>query len=97
MCIILGFGHVEGGERTKIRAALLDHAKCGRTVSDILAIWNDKADEYDDLPRGEAPERYTRIFCYGGKLHFHHINRNHPFSPDGWALLQVNEPFDVGD
>lgn len=93
MAIILGFGRVEVRERAKVKAALVDGAKCGRTVKDILAHWNDKADEYDALPRGEAPERYTRVFCYDGKLCFHHINRNHPFSPDGWALWQVDEPW----
>ena len=91
--VILGFGRVENEERAKIKAALVDGARCGHAVPDILARWNNKADEYDRLLRGVAPERYTRVFCYDGELHFHHINRNHPLSPDGWALLQVDEPW----
>ena len=62
-------------------------------VDDILCPWNDMAQKYDSQPRGTAPQRYTRIYWYDETLHFQHVNREHPFSPDGWALLQVEKHF----
>ena len=83
MSFVLGFGSQEKKvEREVIDAFALNGP-------DALKAWNDKADVYDKQPRGVAPQRYTRIFYYGGKLHFHHVNREHAFSPDGWALLQT--------
>ncbi len=93
MSLILGFGCIEERERQRIKHALIAGALKGLTTDEVLAEWNDKADEYKKMPRGVAPERYTRVFYYDNELHFHHINREHPMSPDGWAMMGVDEPF----
>jgi len=80
--------------RQDIKNAVLSAAIAGRNIDDAVKPWNDKAKEYDAMPRESAPERYTKVWIYGGAFHFHHINRRHPFSPDGWALLQIEEPFE---
>jgi hypothetical protein len=49
------------------------------------------------------PDRYTYFWCYtlGDCNHivfiisFHHINRRHALSPDGWGLMQSKRVFDV--
>lgn len=89
MNIILGFGSQEEKVRNDVKSALLNEGEVA------LKRWNDDADKFDKIPRKEAPERYTRIFYYDNKLVFHHINRQHPFSPDGWALMKVEEPFEI--
>jgi hypothetical protein len=53
----------------------------------------EKAEEYDKAEN--PPERYSHYYpsCLFNAsdvcviIKFHHINRKHPFSPDGWALL----------
>lgn len=92
MSIILGFGCIEEQERNSVKQSLMDCVRSGRDVSEVIREWNSKADEYDKLPRQTAPERYTRIYYYDNTIHFHHIHRNHALSPDGWALLMVEEP-----
>ena len=87
MSIVLGFGTTEEQERKKIKDYLSEHGETDK--------WNNKADEYDKMPKEKAPERYTRFYVYDNKIKFHHINRRHAFSPDGWALLVVEEPFGV--
>lgn len=93
MSIILGFGSTEDSDRLQIRNELLTALQAKQTIKVVLKKWNDKADNYDALPMSEAPERYTRFWVYDSKIVFHHINRRHPFSPDGWALLKIEEPF----
>lgn len=95
--VILGFGRQEELERGKIKQALHDGTASGTSVEEILGQWNDAADRYDKMPRGTAPERYTTVHYYDQELHFLHINRNHPFSPDGWAAWEVVEPFGVAE
>lgn len=59
------------------------------------------ADSFKDA--AEYPDRYTRFWCYvlGDCNHiclivsFHHINRRHAFSPDGWAMLQSKRIFEI--
>ena len=87
MTIVLGFGSTEEQERSRIKEHL---ATKGETKE-----WNDRADKYDKMPKDEAPERYTRFYIYDESIKFHHINRRHPFSPDGWALMVIEEPFGV--
>ena len=93
MQIILGFGCTEEQIRAEVKNMLVGAILRGDSVNSVLKKWNDQADIFDKQPRGVAPERYTRIWYYDNKLHFHHINRTHPFSPDGWALLQIEEDF----
>jgi len=93
--VILGFGRQEEQERHKIKQALHDGTGSGASAEEILGRWNQAADTYDKMPRADAPERYTSVHYYDGTLHFFHVNRNHPFSPDGWAAWKVDEPFGV--
>ena len=93
MGIILGFGSRERQVQQDVKQAVMDGVRAGRDVGDILQKWNDEADAYDKCAQEAAPERYTSIWYYGDALHFHHVNRRHPFSPDGWAALEVHEPF----
>lgn len=94
MNIILGFGSIEQQEREKIKKVVKEALLAGKDICEALEPWNKKAKEYDEMPRDAVPERYTKVWFYDDKLHFHHINRRHPFSPDGWALLQVEEGLD---
>ncbi len=67
----------------------------------------DKIDKVNSaLSRPEAPERYSyfwfdlynktpHYFGYTVKFTFHHINRQHALSDDGWALLRTNWMLDV--
>lgn len=58
-------------------------------------------DEYKTAT--DYPHRYSSFYCYtlGDCNHivfilsFHHINRRHAMSPDGWAMLQSKRVFDV--
>ena len=93
--VVLGFGSTETAEEARIIAACGAAISEGRSVDSVLNELNRAANRYDDLPRGEAPQRYTRAYHFDDALHFHHINREHPFSPDGWALLQVEVPYPV--
>jgi len=92
-CVILGFGRCEEQERHKIKKALRDGAVDEASATQVLDRWNRAADKYDKMPTASAPERYTTVHYYDGHLHFLHINRRHPFSPDGWAAWKVEEPF----
>ena len=94
MSFVLGFGKTELEVQSEVKSSVIRALLRKESVGDVLKKWNDGADEYDKMPRETAPGRYTRIFFYGGKLHFHHINRNHAFSPDGWGLLMVEVPIE---
>ena len=97
MDIILGFGCIEEQERMTIKKAICDGITKGEKVDEILDQWNKKADMFDKQARDIAPERYTRIRFYDDTLCFLHINRNHPLSPDGWAMLKIEESFELKD
>ncbi len=91
--IALGFGSIEAATREQIKAELIKAVATRQSWRAVEARWREASDAYDKQPRGVAPERYTSFVYYGHALHFSHINRNHAFSPDGWALLQVEEPW----
>ncbi len=94
MSFVLGFGSTEiQVEDDVVNALIAARPTTHEALHNVLRPWNTKAKENDALPRGEAPERYTSIYFYEDMLHFHHVNRNHPFSPDGWALLQTEKHF----
>jgi hypothetical protein len=93
MNIILGFGITEEQERAKIKEALDECLSKGESPTKVLDKWNMAADKYDKMPRNVAPERYTRFWYYDDKLVFHHINRNHALSPDGWGLWVFEEEY----
>jgi hypothetical protein len=94
MSIILGFGSVE----TRVRAEIIEHIRIemskGKDIQSISKEYNSVGDAYDKLSKEDAPEIYTKFFFYDDTLHFHHINRRHAFSPDGWALMCCDEPME---
>jgi len=94
--IILGFGSIEERIRNQVKHKL-HGMKSENEVCHFIEEWNKDADKYDKMPREKAPERYTRLFFCNNILHFHHINRKHPFSADGWAALIIQEPFFWGE
>ena len=105
MNIVLGFGSTEVAEQEKILAlvhgliaenANLDRYELGLKIDAAIALWNERSTEYDAMPRGKAPQRYTKVWYYEDSLHFMHINRNHAFSEDGWAAWQVDIPLTKG-
>ena len=99
MIMILGFGKVEDDTaRTIMRECYKAlGSDLGKDVHEIIrSIENDNkqsSDKYDKMSKSEAPERYSRFWtCTYNKyveFVFHHINRRHAFSPDGWALLKT--------
>jgi len=91
--VVLGFGRIEEAEQQAIKSAITTGVEEGKSIDDVLEEWNSKADEYDAMPRGVAPQRYTRVYYFDNRLRYHHINREHPMSPDGWALLLVEEEY----
>lgn len=55
-------------------------------------------EKYKTMKKDEAPERYSYFYSsyyemFPGNcvivFQFHHINRRHPFSGDGWAMLET--------
>ena len=93
MGIILGFGSVEERTREEIKKLLTETCKSIEDANRVGKKWNDDNKVYDAMTKEESPERYTNFYVYDGKLKFHHINRRHALSPDGWALWEFEEPF----
>lgn len=92
--IAIGFGIIEQQEREKIKNLLLSSAMRGENLQEVSKKWNKERDLYDAMDRSIAPQRYTKFYIYDGAIHYTHINRNHAFSPDGWAALSIEEPFE---
>ena len=105
MNVILGFGDSETKTARKIIQECLSAIKKAKgelpanVIKPVEKKYHKTSDEYDKMSRSNAPERYSRFWAYesGGyiKFTFHHINRRHPFSPDGWALLKTNWILDI--
>lgn len=111
--MIFGFGSIEREEALSIirecKEAMKSESVDGLEV--VQAHYKKLEASYKRMSRDEAPERYSYFFArphriYEGKaiieFTFHHINRRHPFSPDGWALLVTNwilsiDPLNDGD
>lgn len=61
----------------------------------------DVAEQYREAT--QYPDRYSSFWCYtladcnhiAFIISFHHINRRHAFSPDGWALLKSKRVFEI--
>lgn len=61
----------------------------------------ERADAYKDAPN--YPDRYSRYWVtvmddasnLVAIVRFHHINRKHALSPDGWAVMQTKRIFHV--
>lgn len=68
----------------------------GAKIGAIQKKYAEEGARFGKLSRQDAPERYSYFWAIPHKLYkgeyfvtftIHHINRNHPFSPDGWASL----------
>ncbi len=99
--MILGFGAIE--ERTAlsiieecaevIKNTDKNHKK---EIDKVQKKYSDLEKKYKTMDKNKVPERYSHFYytyyeMYPGncavRITFHHINRQHPFSSDGWALL----------
>lgn len=99
--MILGFGNVEIETAHKIidecRAAIESNPKnAEQAIKSVKKKYDDEEKRLSAMNKQDAPERYTHFWftyhsIYEGKyiieFTFHHINRRHALSPDGWALL----------
>jgi hypothetical protein len=99
--MILGFGATERETaRTIIHecATAIKHfpENAQEAIQSVQKKYNEDEERYKQMTREEAPERYSYFWAsfhsiYEGKyiieFTFHHINRRHAFSQDGWALL----------
>lgn len=88
--IILGFGSIEDS----LEEDILSRLRRGESGEDISKHSHEIADVNDKMNRTSAPERYSRVWVHvpmDGQIgvHFLHINRRHPFAPDGWASLST--------
>ena len=90
MNIVLGFGRTEEEQRNIIKERIKETG-----LEATNKEFKDRAEIYDKQSKEEAPERYTYFYAYDNKIIFFHINRRHAFSPDGWALLRVEEDFNT--
>ena len=76
-------------------------ADVSKWLADRAAASQAKGDEYKTAK--DFPSRYTYFWARViagpsdiiAKISFHHINRRHAFSPDGWALMQTKRLFGV--
>ena len=70
-------------------------------ASELAKQSQEVADEYRHAL--DYPSRYSSFYCHtlGDANHivfiisFHHINRRHALSPDGWGMLASKRVFDV--
>ena len=105
MNLILGFGKTEDDTARKILKECYDAIgkDRGKPAKDVVAavqeVYKKQDDEYGEKPASEVPERYSYFWASeSGKyfrFDFHHINRRHPMSSDGWALLKSTWILDV--
>jgi len=100
--MILGFGCQEETTAINIIEECIavkakDKNKFESEVKNIHKKYYNLQEEYSKLDRNKAPERYSYFWhsiyeIYRGYIitfKFSHINRQHPFSPDGWAMLKT--------
>ena len=96
--MILGFGKTEETVARDILQECYNAIERDKEISSIEAIesvrakYNKLYDEYGQMDASEVPERYSCFWAYESgeyfRFTFHHINRRHPFSNDGWAMLK---------
>ena len=97
--MILGFGKVEADTARKILKECYDAINKDRDkpAKDIVAavqeVHKKQGEEYGKKPASEVPERYSYFWASASgdffRFKFHHINRRHPMSRDGWALFET--------
>ena len=101
MNMVIGFGQTEIEEACRIIdecIPLIGIRDIADSVKEVELKYSILEKEYSKLDRGTAPERYSYFFAHTWEIYegyciveftFHHINRRHPASPDGWALWQT--------
>lgn len=70
-------------------------------ADDMASESHRESDKYREAEK--FPDRYSSFWIYtlGDRNHiafivtFHHINRRHAFSPDGWAMMRTERTFSV--
>lgn len=96
--MILGFGSIEKENANQIISECSAALKADslRGIATVQEKYRAEGEKFKNMTREEAPERYSYFWAmchevYSGRFFveftIHHINRRHPFSPDGWALL----------
>ena len=96
--MILGFGIVETDIAKRILKECYEAIKKDKdapakaTIETIRSVYNKQYDEYGQKDASEVPERYCCFWAYKSEKYFrfdfHHINRRHPMSNDGWAMMK---------
>ena len=103
--MIFGFGDGEKREAIRVLEetakelkGVMEKSKIECILESLSKKCKDRTDKNDKLDKNDAPERYSYYWTnlmYNHKdsfvvlYNFHHINRRHPFSSDGWALLST--------
>jgi len=102
--MIIGFGKTELETATEIINECFDaiqgteQKKEGIALMSIQSKYSTQEKEYSAMDRHDAPERYSYFWAnyheiyakkYIIEFSFHHINRQHVLSPDGWGMLQT--------
>jgi len=97
-----GFGEIEKAEVQIIEecyAAITHGGKPIReALSEIEQKYLDAKEKYSKMDQQESPARYSYFSyllieeyvgsgMYIVEFRFSHVNRRHPMSPDGWALI----------
>ena len=98
MNIILGFGVTETKTALRVIKECYNLIKNNpnklvcEVIKEVEQRYKELSNNYDKMSRSEVPERYS---CFWARksgeviiFDFHHINRQHSMSPDGWALLK---------
>jgi hypothetical protein len=104
--MIIGFGIIEEEKENSIIHELIekfgDIDDTDTIEKELLKIIKEnqaQTKKYDEMSQEEAPSRYTRFVGivfpvrprgWIMRINFHHINRRHALSPDGWAAM-INE------
>ncbi len=109
--VILGFGKVEIDTAYKIinecyEAIEANPTRPEKAVQFIQAQYADNEKKFGSMDRNKAPGRYSYFWFsfhtiyvkkYFIEFTIHHINRQHAFSPDGWALLVTHWMLSVSE
>jgi len=93
----IGFGSAEEEAAKEIIDRCITAVKNNKSVEDIAVRYRALAKKYDSMQYPECPQRYTEFWVYYEKfydgmfieLNMHHVNRNHPISPDRWAMCKT--------
>ena len=98
--MILGFGTIEVETAIRIINECHDAIEKSDTpvgaIKDVKEKYREESDKYAEMDRSDVPQRYSYFWptyhrIYDGKyiieFTFHHINRHHALSSDGWGLL----------